>query len=206
MVNEFLDIMDVKNEFLRNVGPEYARSYPPQQLDVALFLLNDFCNNLSGNGLVLFRQAPVQPVQQQYYPQQPNYPPQPAYVESRIPPSPYVQQPYVQPRQPQNYSNPFDEDAQFRQQQYEDRLRAEEFTVQQNINEMNAQLRAPPQPPRQNPMRVSSQPMPRQPIPVQEYIPPQADVNLSNDKPKTFVDKIKEMRTPKKGDKINPEE
>jgi hypothetical protein len=226
MGSEFIEIMDVKNEFLQNVGPEYARAYPPQQLDLALYLLNDFCNNLVNNGLVLFRQVEApQPVYEQPYPQ-PSYQ-QPAY---QVPPyqTPY-QQPY-QPPQQQVYGNPFEEDLKFRQQQeYENRLRAEQGEVQRNISEMNAQLQQQQFRPVNS---VRPQPIPRQEYvpprqePRQEYIPPQPqpqqpsraspfpqptqqpvqDINLANEKPKTFVDKIKEMRTPKKGDKINPEE
>lgn len=179
-MDEFFDIMDVKNEFLKNLGPQYQNMYAPQQLDIALYMLNDFCNNINANGLILLRhveQAPPRPPQ---YAQ-----PQPGYV---IPPGVY-QQPQYPPQQMrvQSYpqrpmENPFNE--------YDER-----FNVQQQVAEMNQGLQQ---------AQTRSQFM-QQP---QRVITPEVvqDVDLRAEKPKTFVDKIKEMRTPKKADNINPEE
>jgi hypothetical protein len=189
-MDEYFDIVDVKKEFLKNVGPQYQSTYAPQQLDIALYMLNDFCNNVSANGLVLMRQTPVQPTPE-YYPE-----PVPAY-EPRFD----VRQPYPQPMQPTyptpqrppyaqpNYppQDPFEEyqpPQQFIQPQ------RPQMRVQQQVNELNQGL--------QQPRFVPRQPLPQQPQPMQ-------DADLNPDKAKTFVDKIKEMRTPKKSDKINPE-
>ena len=170
-MEEFFDIMDVKNEFLKNLGMQYQSMYSPQQLDIALYMLNDFCNNVAANGLVLLRQTPDQPQGYQ--------PPQPQYVQP-VPQGYYSQQPRPVPIQ-----NPFNE--------YEQRM-----DVQRQVSEMNQGLA------RAQSRQVYEPPRPA--MPPARMPEPQSDVDLHNEKPKTFVDKIKEMRTPKKVDKINPEE
>lgn len=194
-MDEFFDIVDVKKEFLKNVGPQYQSTYAPQQLDIALYMLNDFCNNVSANGLVLMRQTPPQPeypeavpayeprfdVRQPYpQPMQPSYPTlqRPPYIQQQsgysIPPGVYqepVQDPFVEYQAPVMPQRP-------------------PLRVQQQVNELNQGLQQP---------RFAPRP---QPLPTQTYT---QDADLNPDKAKTFVDKIKEMRTPKKSDKINPE-
>jgi hypothetical protein len=156
-------------------------------------MLNDFCNNVEANSLVLARmepQAPPIPTQPQY-PPDPYYqqPPRPPYVQQQpgysIPPGVY-QQPIM--------SNPFNE--------YD----ADRMDVQSQVAEMNRGINYRQQ--QQQPV-YQQQPQPQRmqmPMPPIQQSPGQSVVDLNPDKPKTFVDKIKEMRTPKKVDKINPEE
>lgn len=174
MANEFFEINDVKNEFLKNVGPQYQGMYSPQQLDIALYMLNDFCNNVSANGIVLMRQAP-EPVPMPDYqssgfgiqrPQSYPQPMQPTYPTPQRPP--YVQQ---------QYQDPFEEYP-LPQPQFSPQPKMPQ-RIQQQVNELNKGIQ------------------PRQ---------PQMDADMDNDKPRTFVDKIKDMRTPAKSDRINPED
>lgn len=192
MSNEIYNPEDVKNEYINNVIPEYGRTYSRQQLDLAIYMLTDFVNNLTANNLVLLRYEPEpvrQPTQQQYQaPQQ------------QAPRGPPPRQPIPQymPEYSQN-QNPFQDVEEVDTQEYADprtqRMRVDDFRVQREVAEMNAQLRTP-QMPRQQ------QPMPQQ----QQQQPIQQDINLASEKNKTFVDKIREMRNPKKKDNINPEE
>jgi hypothetical protein len=208
MNNEIYDLEEVKNEFIRNVSGEYAKVFNRQQMDFAVYVLNDFCNNLSGNGLVLLRYTP-QPQMQQMPMQQPRYvepKPQPRYVQPQYSP-PQYSQPFD--------GNPFEEEPPI--DEYNDprmrQMRTDNVDVQRNITEMNAQLQQQPQRMvhRQMPQAEYYEP-PQQPIPrvptraPPTRAPPDQDVNLAGDKPKTFVDKIKEMRVGKKPEKINPEE
>lgn len=188
---EVFSIIDVKNEFLRNLGQQYVNSYPPQQVELALYMLNDFCNNVEANNLLLVRadqpepQAPPQYMPPQQYPQ----PMDPYYQPPQRPP--YVQQQRMPPQMAPPQQNPFVE--------YD----ADRMDVQSQVAEMNRGLaygRMPPQQPQQQP-RMQMPTMP--PVMQQQQ---QSVVDLNPEKPKTFVDKIKEMRTPKKVDKINPED
>jgi hypothetical protein len=195
MKEEIFNPEDVKNEFITNTLPEYGRTYSKQQLDLAIYMLTDFVNNLTGNDLYLIRVSEPEPEPQPVY-QQPVYqaPPQQMRPQMRVQ---QVQQPVYQP-------NPFQEEVGEQQiRDYSDprtqRMRVDDYAVQREVEEMNAQLRTP-QPPRQmqQPQRQMQQPM-QQATPVQ-------DVNLTSEKSKTFVDKIKEMRNPRKKEGINPEE
>lgn len=189
--NEIYNPEDVKNEFLTNVLPEYGKTYSRQQLDLAIYMLTDFVNNLAGNDLWILRYEP-EPQQQ---PMQ-----QPMQQQPR-----QVQQPRGQmPPGYQNYEqNPFEEDVQEYMDPRTQRMRVDEFSVKRDVAEMNQQLRSLV-PPRQLDTRMP-------PIDVRMHQQPQQqqqqqDINLGSEKSKTFVDKIKEMRTPKKKDSINPEE
>ena len=184
MVNEIYELDEVKNEFIRNVSMEYAKVFNRQQMDLAIYLLNDFCNNLAANGLVLLRYVP-----------QPQPQPQPI----RPMPSPSMR-----------FGNPFEEEPPVAE--YVDprlrQARTDELDVRRNIAEMNAQIQAPPQRMVRQPQPVLDYeqlpPMPQPPRPMPRQVV--QDVDLVGDKPKTFVDKIKEMRVGKKAEKINPEE
>ena len=194
-MEEFFEIMDVKEEFLKNVGPQYQASYSPQQLDIAMYMVNDFCNNIAANGLVLLRmpeprQALPQPLQG-YYPQQ-QYPqqPQPVYQEP-YPQPPYarqVQQEVQQMPPPRMVARPMPQNTMPMQNPFNDE---ERYDVQRQVAEMNRGIQ---------PKRTMPQPYM---VPAQTV---QSDVDLQVEKPKTFVDKIKDMRAPRKVDKINPEE
>ena len=104
-------------------------------------------------------------------------------------------------QQPMYQPNPFQEEVGEQQiRDYSDprtqRMRVDDYGVQREVEEMNAQLRTP-QPPRQMQRPIQNQ--------MQQQAPMQ-DVNLTSEKSKTFVDKIKEMRNPRKKEGINPEE
>lgn len=183
-MEEFFEIMDVKNEFLTNVGSQYQASYSPQQLDIALYLLNDFCNNISANGLVLLRTEP-QPPPRQLPPQgyQEPYPQTPYARQAQMQSPRMVARPQPMPMQrPQPMQNPFNE--------YDEEV----YDVQQQVQELNRGIK---------PMARLQRPMD---VPMQPPATRQSDVDLQAEKPKSFVDKIKDMRTPKRMDKINPEE
>jgi len=182
MKEEIYNVEDVKNEFLQGVIQEYSQNYSRIKLDLAIYMLNDFCNNLIANKLVLLR------LDQEI---QPPTPPQPVYQQQQQVYQP-PQQVYQPPRmQPQN--NPFEEDIQEYVDPRTQRMRVDDYNVKKEVAEMNQQLRSPP--PRM------------QPIQQQQIQPMQNnDVNLGLQKDKTFVDKIKEMRSPKKKDNINPDE
>lgn len=197
-MSEIYNIEEVKDEFIKNTIQEYLQRYAQPQIDLAIYYLNDFVNNLVANELVLLKYEPEpeptpQPIQQI---QRPLYQPpmqqrmqQPQqYVPPRVAATPY-QPPSVNPYT----QNPFQEEEQVAAE-YSDprtqRMRVDDFSVQREVREMNEQLRTP-QPPRQ-----IQQPMQR----------PMQDINLDSEKSKTFVDKIKEMRNPRKKEGINPEE
>lgn len=122
MEPEIFEIEDVKNEFLQKVAAEYGQVFAPRQLELAMYVLNDFCNNLSANNLVLYRF-----VEQQFQ----QAPPQYQQMPFQQGPRPIQQQPIPiqQPRPPQN---PFEED--------------QGYNVRQNINELNRQIQQPPKP------------------------------------------------------------
>lgn len=182
MVNEIYNPEDVKNEFLTNVLPEYGRTYSRQQLDLAIYMLTDFCNNLVANDLWMLR------VEQQQQQQQP--------VQQQMPRQMPQQQQMPAPPQYYEQGNPFEEDVQEYTDPRTQRMRVDDFSVQRDVAEMNQQLRSNI-PPRQ----FVQQQMPQMPQQM-----PQQDINLGSEKNKTFVDKIKDMRQPKKKDNINPEE
>jgi len=163
MSNEIFEINNVKQEFLQNIGPEYTQVFSERQLEMSIYMLNEFCTALANNGLVLLR---IEPEPTPY-----RAPPTP---QMGIPPQ-YEQQGYRMPA-----ADPFQE-QQLHQQQM----------VQQQVKEMNAQL--PRAPPRPQPSQPKSEP-------VQE-------VDLSADKPKTFAEKIREMRAGTKNpNRINPDD
>lgn len=200
-MSEIFNPEDVKNEFIQNTIQEYLRVYGKQQVDLAVYFLNDFINNLVANDLVLLRLEP-EPAPQQRQPvyQQPQPPRQQQYQQP-------IPQQQMRVQQPQNIyqQNPFEEeDIRTQVAEYIDprtqRMRVEDFGVQREVAELNAQLQTP-NPPRQMNTRGFPQQPQRQPIQQQ-----QQDINLESEKSKTFVDKIKDMRTPRKKEGINPEE
>lgn len=176
-MNQVYAVEDVKNEFVKSVIDQYAESYNRIQLDLAFYVLNDFCNNLAANGLVLLKveQQVQQPVQQPVMQQQVQQP-----VQPMGPPPKSAAQPYGYPQQMPN-ANSVDP---FEKAEYVDprlqRQKMDEFSVQREVKELNAQL--------------------------QPKVKAEVDVSLSGEKGKSFVDKIKEMRSSKKRDVINPEE
>lgn len=179
MSNEIFEISTVKQEFLQNMGPEYVKVFSEKQLEMSVYMLNEFCDALAGNGLVLLR---IEPEPQ----------PQPQ-VMYRAPPTPQMGIPpqYQQPM------DPFQEQAMLRQM--------EQQQVQQQVRELNAQIprqqQVPPLPPLQS-MRPQQQYSKEQldNVPAQE-------VDLSVEKPKSFADKIREMRAgTKKANRINPDD
>jgi hypothetical protein len=78
----------------------------------------------------------------------------------------------------------------FQEEEYRDprtqRMRVDDVRVKQEVAEMNEQLRNPA------PRRVVAE--------------SKQEVSLTSEKGKTFVDKIKDMRNPRKKDNINPDE
>lgn len=174
MSNEIFEISTVKQEFLQNMGPEYVKVFSEKQLEMSVYMLNEFCDALAGNGLVLLRIEPEPQPQQMY----------------RAPPTPQMGIPpqYQQP------IDPFQEQAMLRQM--------EQQQVQQQIRELNAQIPSrqpvPPLPPLQTMRSQPQQPLDN--VPAQE-------VDLSVEKPKSFADKIREMRAgTKKPNRINPDD
>lgn len=196
-MTEIYNVEDVKNEFLKNILPEYAKTYSRQQIDLSVYFLTDFVNNLVANDLVLLKIEPEPEPEPE--PILPGYPQMP-----QGPPQRMVQRPTQQMQQPQQFqeqqqyyqANPFNEVQDYTDPRTQ-RMRVDDFRVQQEVAEMNAQLRNPPQ--YRQPAQTQMQP---QTQPTQ----PQVDVNLINEKNKTFVDKIKDMRNPRKKEGINPEE
>ena len=179
MSNEIFDINNVKQEFLQNMGPEYVKVFSEKQLEMSVYMLNEFCDALIGNGLVLTRNEPevIRPAYRA--------PPTP---QMGIPPQ-YQNQGYQMPVQQPQYQQP----PQFQQQQYQDPFQEQQFIqqqVQQQVKELNAQL------PRTNrpPMDAAG-------------LPPVQEVELNAEKPKSFADKIREMRAgTKKPNRINPDD
>ena len=184
-MNEIFEVNKVKTEFLQNIGPEYTNVFSERQLEMSVYMLNDFCNALAANSLVLIRIEPEQIAPPQY--QQPYQPPVP---NMGLPPE-YQQRnrPIPMPEYQQPVADPFQE---MQQQQMHPQQ------VQRQVQEMNAQLpRAPP--PKYSKEQLDNVPGMR--------VPPQQDVDMAGDKPKTFAEKIKEMRgAVKKPNRINPED
>lgn len=149
MVNELYEVEQVKIEFLQSIAEEYSTMFTDKQLDMCVYMLNDFVNACTSNNLALIRIPEQIAVQQpqQYQHQGYQIPVADPFQNQEMPP--------VRPPQP--------------------------APVYQQVNQMNNQMQQQ-----------------------------QQDVDLStNDKPKTFQDKIREMRgAPKKqpGNKVNPNE
>lgn len=133
---ELYEVEKVKIEFLQSIAEEYGQVFSERQLEMSVYMLNEFCALCTSNSLAFIRVPDEEPVQQ-----------------------------YAQPPQ----ENPFDNIPELPRPQ-----------VQRQVQEMNNQL--------------------QQPV--------VHDVDLStSDKPKTFQDKIREMRmAPKKqpGQLVNP--
>jgi len=178
MVNEIFEIHTVRDEFLQMTAAEYSKYFTPRMLELAVYVLNDFCNNVQANELVLVRAPQQQPQQVQQQPQSRqvnqniNYNPMPS-TDYNLPPLP----PIPQMGTPQGYGNPFEE----------------ALDVRQNVEQMNAELLAREAASRRSPQF-------QQPVQRQEV-----DLKSANET-KSFVDKVREMRAPKRVDKINPEE
>lgn len=197
MSNEIFNLEDVKNEYIENTINEYAKSYNKMQIDLAVYMLNDFVVNLVANDFVLLRYEPEpEPVPQQapqrmQPPVQQQQPMRQApqgfqgygqgQTNVRVDPRQRVQQ--VQQPIPgyidQN-ENPF-ETAEYVNPKTQ-RMRVDDVDVRREVSEMNEQLN-----------RVNGS-------------VPKQDINLNSEKSKSFVDKIRDMRNPKKKDNINPEE
>ena len=204
MSEEIYGVEDVRDEFLENVLGEYSKVYSKQQVDLAVYLLNDFVSNLVGNDLVLLKvnksQSAMSPppyyveAEQMVRPQPQVYGGVgPGFEEQRVQPRRVESVPRrfeeqrVQPRRVEgvpregvvidNSVNPFGDDG------YVDprsqRVRVDP-RVARDVAELNAQLR-------------SSQAS-------------QDDVVLGDERKSSFVDRIRDMRSPKKRDTINPEE
>lgn len=163
-MSEIFEVEDVKIEFLQKVGLGYSQAFAPKQLELALYVLNDFCNSLTSNGLVLLRQSQSQqPISQQQYQA----------------PLQYQQMPFQQQSmQPQlMQGDPFQEGELMQQR------------IQQNIIEMNNSLKRP------GTNRGSLNDV----VPsVPEQRSRTDDVNLASQKPKSFVDGLKAMRSSRK--------
>jgi len=165
MNNEVFDINNVKQEFLQGIAEKYAASFTDIQLEMSVYMLNDFCNVISANDLVLVRIAKEQ-----------IYDPTPV-PQYQAPPTPQM----GLPPQYQQSVNPFDNVPPIAQNIPP---RQVQKTVQELNNNLNQGYQVPPAPVKQ-------------------------DIDLSTDRPKTFREKISEMRSaPKKhpGDKVNPNE
>lgn len=189
-MNEVFDINKVKQEFLQNTGPEYATIFSERQLEMCVYLLNDFCAAMAANNLVLLRVEQEQLMPPQY--QQPPIPQMTAPPEYRQP------QYQPQPRQ-QQYQQQYQQPPQYMQDPFQELplqpipQQPPQQNVQRQVQELNAQLPKAPQ---------------------RQFIPPTGaptpsvqDVDLSADKPKTFAEKIREMRAgAKKPNRINPED
>lgn len=61
MVNEMFDIIDVKNEYVSAVGNTLKQQFSIQAIEAGFVLLNDFCNNIRSNDLVLVKVQTEQP-------------------------------------------------------------------------------------------------------------------------------------------------
>jgi len=135
---ELYEVEKVKIEFLQSIADEYGQVFSERQLEMSVYMLNEFCALCTSNSLAFIR-VPIEESVQQYAQPQEN---------------PFDNIPELPPARPQQ--------------------------VQRQVQEMNAQL--------------------QQPV--------QHDVDLAtSDKPKTFQDKIREMRmAPKKqpGNMVNP--
>jgi len=163
MVNEVFEIHAVRDEFLQMTAAEYSKYFTPRMLELAVYVLNDFCNNVQANELVLVRAQPQQA------PQNMNYNPIPS-ADYNIPQGPQM-------GMPPQYGNPFEE----------------ALDVRQNVEQLNAELLA----------REAQQ----RRAPQQQQQPIRQEVDLKSvNESKSFVDKVREMRAPKRVDKINPEE
>lgn len=64
MVNELYEIEKVKIEFLQGIAEEYGNIFTERQLDMSLYMLNEFCNICTSNNLALIR-IPEQVAEQQ---------------------------------------------------------------------------------------------------------------------------------------------
>jgi hypothetical protein len=151
-MNEVFDINKVKVEFLEGIAEEYGQVFTERQLEMSVYMLNEFCNACASNNLVLIRIA-----EEQLY-----VPPVP---EMQAPPE-YQQQGYRMP-----VADPFQNIPDDRQQ------------IQRTVAQMNADI--------------------QRNLPL----PPVEEVDLTPDKPKSFAEKIREMRGPPKkqpGNKVNP--
>lgn len=185
MSNEIFEISTVKQEFLQNMGPEYVKVFSEKQLEMSVYMLNEFCDALAGNNLVLLRLESEEP-QQQYV-----APPTP---QMGIPPE-YQQQGYRIPAQQPQYQQPIDP---FQEQQ---------FQAQQQVRELNAQI--PQRTINPVPPNVKAYPEMRPQVSREQLdtLPPLQDVDLAVEKPKSFADKIREMRAgTKKPNRINPDD
>lgn len=173
MSNEIFEISTVKQEFLQNMGPEYVKVFSEKQLEMSVYMLNEFCDALAGNNLVLLRLEP-EPEQQ--------------YV---APPTPQMG---IPPQYQQQYQDPFQE------QQLQ-------MQAQQQVRELNAQI--PQRTINQVPPNVKAYPEMRPQVSKDQLdaVPPIQDVDLAAEKPKSFADKIREMRAgTKKPNRINPDD
>jgi type IV secretory pathway VirB10-like protein len=176
-MSEIYNPEDIKNEFIKNTISEYTKLYSAQQIDLAVYYLTDFVNNLVANDLLIVK---LDEPEQQPAPQ-----PQAVYQQPRGPnPNAASYAPPVPPQQSMYSQNPFQEE------EYRDprtqRMRVDDVRVKQEVAEMNEQLRNPA------PRRVVAE--------------SKQEVSLTSEKGKTFVDKIKDMRNPRKKDNINPDE
>lgn len=181
MSNEIFEISTVKQEFLQNMGPEYVKVFSEKQLEMSIYMLNEFCDALAGNNLVLLR---LEPEPEQYV-----APPTP---QMGIPPE-YQHQGYRIPA----YQQPIDP---FQEQQLQ-------MQAQQQVRELNAQI--PQRTINQVPPNVKAYPEMRPQVSKEQLdnLPPIQDVDLAAEKPKSFADKIREMRAgTKKPNRINPDD
>jgi hypothetical protein len=189
-MNEIFDIGKVRQEFLENIAQEYSTIFSEKQLEMCVYMLNDFCTAIHNNGFVLLRADPEQIMQQPQQVQQPQYI-QPPVPRMSIPPE--YQQPMNIPPEYQQYQQPQSQQSQnpFQDMQMQapppvpkgaySFNQPSRVQVQQNVQELNNQL-------------------PKAPAPKQ-------DVDLSPDKTKSFAEKIREMRSStKKANRINPDD
>lgn len=158
MNQEIYDVNSVKDEYLQGMYPEYQKVYTQMQLDMSVYMLNDFVTNLAANGLMLIRAQPE--------------------------PQPQAQQPF----------NPF-ENKQYQQAEKEAeerRIMMEKMKVDRDIQEMNEQLK-------ERDLRM---------VPNDTLGNGNDDIDVSDDKPKTFLEKMRNISKPSARPKrdINPDE
>lgn len=202
MVNELFAARTVRDEFVGRAFNGYTRHFNRPQLDAALYILNDFIANVESNGLAFIRYVePAPPPQPQYAAPQPQYPPPPQYM----PPiqAAYPQQPYQYPL-PDDV-NPFGDEPQYTEPE-EEEIPQPSATLQRNVDELNSQLQSR-MPSASIPPRGRGRPPKGSPALAQPAQIVQRDnIDLGPQKPKSFVESIRQMKIARKPDRINPEE
>jgi hypothetical protein len=158
MENEIFDIVNVKNEYITAVGQSMTQQFNIQALEAGFVILNDFCNNIRSNNLVLVRV--------------------PREVEQPIGPERISREPVAEM------------DDETLRREYEKRMKAND--MRQKVNDLNKNLEEDMRSFPKSAGFGNLNPMPQVPR-MEETLNP--NVDLRQEKPKNFIQKVKSYKT-----------